>query len=92
MFREQHLRVKLQAAPALLQHVDLVLHLLVLHQGPFLIPLVVQEDGEVQIHQRVGSVEDRSELQKTSQLFKEDQECANSRETGTYWSKETACS
>jgi hypothetical protein len=47
-----YLRVKL--CVAVLQYVDFPFHLLVLLQGSLLVPVVVQQNGKVQVDQRVG--------------------------------------
>lgn len=51
----ENLRVKFSAAVAVSQCVDFPLHLLVLSQGSLFLPMVVEEDGKVEVDQRVGT-------------------------------------
>lgn len=51
----KNLRVKFNVAVAVPQCVDLPLHLLVLSQGSLFLTMVVEEDGKVEVDQRVGT-------------------------------------
>lgn len=55
MEKLKNLRVKFNVAVAVSQCVDFPLHLLVLCQGSLLFTMVVEEDGKVEVDQRVGT-------------------------------------
>lgn len=52
---DKNLSVKLKVAVAVSQQVDFPLHLLVLGQSFLLFPMIIEEDGKVQVDQRVGT-------------------------------------
>lgn len=55
LFALKYLRIKFKVAAAVSKQVDLPLHLLVLIQSSLLLTVVVEEDGKVQVDQRISS-------------------------------------
>lgn len=84
-----YLGIKVEAAAAVPQDIDLPLHLLVLVHGALLLPVIKEEDSKVQVDQRVGS-ENENEKNKTKPT---DWASTGQQEAGgTHSSSDTACS
>lgn len=52
----QYLSVKLKVAAAVSKQDDLPLHFLILFHSSLLVTMIVEENGKIEIDQRVGSV------------------------------------